>query len=133
MQYYHVHRVDPEKCTGKMVCMRNCPTQAIRIRDGKAVISEELCVDCGMCISVCPSGGIIKDESFGAELSQYKYKVVVPSPVLYTQFEANTHPYIIHEAFKKLGFDEVIDLKDSVLALSKALLKYSIAFSNPPI
>ncbi|MFC1725733.1 [Fe-Fe] hydrogenase large subunit C-terminal domain-containing protein [candidate division KSB1 bacterium] len=124
MKYYHVHKVDPDKCSGRMICMRNCPTQAIRIRDGKAVISEELCVDCGMCISLCPTGGLIKDESIVADISQYKYKVVVPSAVLYTQFEAGTHPYIIHQALKKLGFDEVVDLKESVLALSKALVQF---------
>ncbi len=123
-QYYHAHRVVPEKCRGHMVCMRHCPTQAIRVRDGKAVISEELCIDCGTCISVCPSGAIVPITDPVAEISHFKYKVAVPSPVLYSQFESNIHPYIIHMAFKRLGFDEVVDVSTSSAALARALVKY---------
>ena len=123
-QYYHAHKVDLDKCRGHMSCMRHCPTQAIRIRGSKAIISEELCVDCGTCISVCPSGAIVPITDPVAELSHFKYKVVVPSPVLYSQFESNIHPYIIHLALKELGFDEVVDAGASSAALARALVKY---------
>ena len=123
-QYYHAHKVDLEKCRGHMTCMRHCPTQAIRVKEGKAVISEELCIDCGTCISVCPAGAIVPITDPVAEISHLRYKVVVPSPVLYSQFESNIHPYIIHLAFKKLGFDEVVDVGTSSAALARALVKY---------
>jgi len=123
-QYYHAHKVALEKCRGHMTCMRHCPTQAIRVRGGKAVISEELCVDCGSCISVCPAGAIVPITDPVAEISHFRYKVVVPSPVLYCQFESSIHPYIIHLAFKKLGFDEVVDVSTSSAALARALVKY---------
>jgi iron only hydrogenase large subunit-like protein len=123
-QYYHAHKVDLEKCRGHMTCMRHCPTQAIRVRGGKAVISEELCVDCGSCISVCPAGAIVPITDPVAEISNFRYKVVVPSPVLYSQFESSVHPYIIHLAFKKLGFDEVVDVSGSSAALARALVKH---------
>jgi len=123
-QYYHAHKVDLDKCRGHMTCMRHCPTQAIRIRGGKAILSEELCVDCGTCISVCPSGAIVPITDPVAELSHFKYKVVVPSPVLYSQFESNIHPYIVHQALKRLGFDEVVDAGASSAALARTLVKY---------
>lgn len=123
-QYYHAHKVVLEKCRGHMTCMRHCPTQAIRVRGGKAVISEELCVDCGTCISVCPAGAIVPITDPVAEISNFRYKVVVPSPVLYSQFESSVHPYIIHLAFKKLGFDEVVDVSASSAALARALVKH---------
>jgi iron only hydrogenase large subunit-like protein len=123
-QYYHAHKVVLEKCRGHMTCMRHCPTQAIRVRGGKAVISEELCVDCGTCISVCPSGAIVPITDPPAEISRFRYKVVVPSPVLYSQFESSIHPYIVHLALKKLGFDEVADVSTSSAALARALVKH---------
>ncbi len=124
VQYYHAHKVIDDKCQGHMKCLRHCPTGAIRVRGGKTIISEELCVDCGLCISVCPSQAIIPiTDSFG-EISNFKYKVVVPSPVLYSQFDSSIHPYIIHLALKELGFDEVMDVNTSTAALAKVLLKY---------
>jgi len=123
-QYYHAHKVVLDKCRGHMTCMRHCPTLAIRIREGKAVISEELCIDCGTCISVCPAGAIVPITDPVGEISQFKYKVVVPSPVLYSQFDPSIHPYIIHLAFKELGFDEVADVSTSSAALARALVKY---------
>jgi iron only hydrogenase large subunit-like protein len=44
--------------------------------------------------------------------------------VLYSQFESSIHPYIIHLALKKLGFDEVADVGTSSAALARALVKY---------
>jgi Fe-S-cluster-containing hydrogenase component 2 len=107
-----------------MICLRRCPTQAIRVKWGKAIISDELCVDCGTCISTCPSSAIVPITDPLAEISRFKYKVVIPSPVLYSQFEPNIHPYIIHLIFKKLGFDEVVDIGVFYSALTRALVKY---------
>jgi iron only hydrogenase large subunit-like protein len=50
--------------------------------------------------------------------------VVVPSPVLYSQFDPSIHPYIIHLAFKELGFDEVVDVTTSAAVLAEALVRY---------
>ncbi|MEE8577995.1 MAG: [Fe-Fe] hydrogenase large subunit C-terminal domain-containing protein [candidate division Zixibacteria bacterium] len=123
-QFFHAHKVDADKCRGHMTCMRHCPTQAIRVRNGKAEISNELCVDCGECLSVCPSGAIVPIADPVDEISSFKYRVVVPSPVLYSQFEGTTHPYIIHLALKELGFHEVVDVTTTSAAMGQALVKY---------
>lgn len=124
MQYYHAHEVNRSKCRGRMVCMRHCPTEAIRVRNRRASIKEELCVDCGTCLSVCPSQAITPVADPLADISSFNYKVVVPSSVLYSQFDPAIHPYIIHLAFKRLGFDEVVDIGPSCAVLSRAYLKY---------
>ena len=100
-KYYHAHAVDLEKCNGFMTCMRHCPTQAIRVRDGKSEIREELCVDCGSCLSVCRSKAVVLDSEPITPITQFKYKVVVPTPSLYSQFDPSIHPYIIHMALKE--------------------------------
>jgi len=123
-KYYHAHRVNVEACRGHGKCMRNCPTQAIRTRAGHAVIEEELCVDCGNCIAVCEPGAIVSDSDAFTEISRYKYKVVIPSPVLYTQFDATVHPYLVHEAFRRLGFDEVIDIGASSAVIARACVEH---------
>jgi iron only hydrogenase large subunit-like protein len=122
--YYHAHRVMLEKCRGHMRCMRNCPTQAIRVRNGKAGISGELCVDCAACLQVCPEKAIEPIADPVGEVSRFKYKVVVPGASLYSQFKPDTHPYIIHMALKELGFDAVVDVGQASVALAKTLIKY---------
>ena len=123
-RYYHAHKIVLEKCRGHRKCMRSCPTQAIRIKNNKAIISEELCIDCGTCFSVCPSGAIVPISDPLAEFSHFKYKVVVPGGVLYSQFDSSIHPHIIHLAFQELGFDAVIDINISSTVLAIALVKY---------
>lgn len=124
VKYFHAHKVVPEKCRGHMACMRICPTQAIRVRHGKAVISDEFCVDCGNCIGICPEGAIVVESDMIGGLSQFRHKVIVPSPVLYAQFDPRIHPYVIHLALKEMGFDSVIDVNTSTVALAKALELY---------
>ena len=45
--------IDKEKCTGCAACVAVCPVSALKIENGKAVVSEK-CVDCGACIGQCP-------------------------------------------------------------------------------
>jgi len=123
-RFYHAHRIDLAKCHGRRRCMRRCPTEAIRIRNGKAVILEDLCVDCGDCMAVCPSEAIVSISDPLTGIDGRKYKVAVPSSVLYSQFEPSIHPYIIHLAFRELGFDGVVDISVSCSVVARAYVRY---------
>ena len=47
-------KVDTGVCTGCESCVSACPTEAISMKDGKAVINADACVDCGSCVGECP-------------------------------------------------------------------------------
>ncbi len=122
--YLHFVRVDENKCMGRMKCMRVCPTQAIRVRGGKAKIDDEKCIDCGECITSCPSGAIYPlTDPFG-ELTRFRHTVAVPSPALYAQFGQKITPGKILNGLRKLGFDDAYDLALSCGEVSFALLEY---------
>jgi electron transfer flavoprotein alpha subunit len=53
MQY----SVTENKCTGCGTCLDVCPTEAIKMIDGRAKITMD-CIDCGACPRVCPEGAI---------------------------------------------------------------------------
>lgn len=46
-------KIDPAKCIGCGICAKNCPTQNLKIEDGKAVASSK-CTMCYRCINHCP-------------------------------------------------------------------------------
>jgi ferredoxin len=54
-------KVDKEKCTGCESCVEECPSEAIKMVDGKAVIDVDACIDCGACVDVCPVEAISMD------------------------------------------------------------------------
>ncbi|MBN1616143.1 MAG: 4Fe-4S binding protein, partial [Spirochaetales bacterium] len=46
---YHSVILDHDACKGCTICVTGCPAEAIRVRDGKAQIIAERCIDCGEC------------------------------------------------------------------------------------
>ena len=51
--------LDPEKCTGCMLCTIVCPHDVFAVRDRKAlIINRDLCMECGACEKNCAEGAI---------------------------------------------------------------------------
>ena len=80
--YEHSVLLDETKCTGCTTCLRHCPTEAIRITDGRAVINNSRCIDCGECIRVCPQKA--KKAVLGklSAMERFKWKIALPAPTL---------------------------------------------------
>ncbi len=107
---FHSIKINGEKCIGCVICMKACPTKAIRVRkDKKAKIIYERCIDCGECLRVCPYNAVEPITTKKSDLQKFKYKVAVPALVLYSQFGQNIMPDEILSVIKELGFDEVYD------------------------
>ncbi len=50
--------VDASRCRGCGVCMDACPSDAIRMSNGHAIVQPDLCTGCGACVDACPTGAI---------------------------------------------------------------------------
>jgi NADH:ubiquinone oxidoreductase subunit F (NADH-binding)/(2Fe-2S) ferredoxin/Pyruvate/2-oxoacid:ferredoxin oxidoreductase delta subunit len=47
--------IEPEKCVGCLLCLKNCPVNAISGERKKVhTIDQALCIKCGACFNVCP-------------------------------------------------------------------------------
>lgn len=124
-EWTHSFKIDPDQCSGRMDCMRACPTQAIRVKEGKAKLLSELCIDCGSCLRVCPSDAISAATQSLKDLSKFKYKVAVPSAVLFGQFPAGITPPHIIEGLKSLGFDAVWIIGVETALTDQAVREYT--------
>ena len=54
---------DSELCRGCKKCAvaESCPTKAVSIVNGKAVIDTSKCTNCGVCVGKCPFGAVPKE------------------------------------------------------------------------
>jgi hypothetical protein len=113
-----------------MNCLRACPVEAVRVRNRKARMLEDRCIDCGECLKVCKSGAIIPLTNTFHEFSRFKYTVAIPSIALYSQFGIKVKPKTILAALKIIGFDEVIDITKACLSVAKGLENYISNYSG---
>lgn len=55
-------KVDKDLCIGCGACEGVCPTGSITLPDGKAEVDPDTCIDCGACVGVCPTGAIALED-----------------------------------------------------------------------
>lgn len=108
--YKHSVELDVSKCTGCTTCLKHCPTEAIRIRGGHAVINEERCIDCGECIRICPNNAKKAMCSKMEHYDSYKWKIALPAPSLYGQFDNLEDVDTVLQGLLDIGFDDVFEV-----------------------
>lgn len=132
--YYHSIRFDATRCDGCVACLRACPTQAIRLRGGRAVMLDDRCIDCGECLRVCARHAVVPRTTTLAELARFRYLIAIPSPALYTQVDAWVTPALVHAALTRCGFDEVAGLSAWCATVTAAIEFYLAEFrGNFPV
>lgn len=123
-EFFTSVRLKEDLCMGCINCIKRCPTQAIRVRNGKAVITKEFCIDCGECIRICPHHA--KEATYDSPeiMKKFEYTVALPAPSLYGQFNHLEDVNILLTALKKMGFDDVYEVSGAAELVSEISRKY---------
>ncbi|MGE5573746.1 MAG: [Fe-Fe] hydrogenase large subunit C-terminal domain-containing protein [Bacteroidota bacterium] len=98
------------RCRGCTRCIKNCPTEAIRVRQGKARINAERCTDCGECIRTCDNHAKTAITDTLDRLREFRYTIALPAPALYAQFGGDVRPERVLGALIDMGFDDVYEV-----------------------
>lgn len=124
-KFKHSVFLKEENCTGCITCLKRCPTEAIRVRNGKAHIIAEFCIDCGECIRRCPHHAKRSHRDHFEDLKgTYKYLVAIPAPALYSQFNNIKDANIILTAILLTGFDDVFEVSAAAELVSATSRDY---------
>lgn len=125
-KFFHSVYLEEKNCTGCYNCIKRCPTNAIRVRDGKARVISEYCIDCGECVRSCKQRAKsskrhkIKQDLIG----KYDYIVALPSQALYSQFNNLDDINIVLTALKLMGFDDIVEVASAAEVVTEKTKQY---------
>ena len=132
----HSVTLDADKCKGCINCIKRCPTEAIRVRNGKAVIKNSHCIDCGECIRTCPHHAKKAISDNLSIMDNFKHKIALPAPSFYGQFKTIRDVNIILTSLLKIGFDDIFEVAlaaQSVSEYTKNILPEARALLRGPV
>ena len=119
-RFFHSVTLDSAKCLGCTNCIKRCPTEAIRVSSGKARIISERCIDCGQCIRVCPHHAKKAQCDSLSEIKKFQYKIAIPAPALFGQFNNLDDIDIVLNGLLHMGFDDVFEVSRGAELVSEA-------------
>ncbi len=128
---YHALKIDEAKCIGCTHCMKSCPTEAIRVINGKAVIDHERCVDCGYCHRSCPTNAFYIEQDDIQKIRNFKYRVVLFPSVMIGQFPEKISENQIYSSLLKIGFTHVFEIEQPIKLLINSIKEYLAAQDTP--
>ncbi len=125
--FHHALKISDDLCIGCSHCMNVCPTEAIRVRNGKAILYENRCVDCGECFKACPVSAIFIDQDDFKRIQAFKYRIALVPAVFIGQFHEGISRDQILAAILANGFTHIYEVETSVDLLANEVKAYAKA------
>lgn len=122
--FHHALKINAETCIGCTHCIKACPTEALRVKDGKARLIRERCVDCGECMRVCPVSAIIIEEDDFDRIFDFPYRVALVPSVSIGQFARNIATRKIYSGMLEEGFTHVYEAEHGSGILIQLINRY---------
>lgn len=122
--FHHALKFRKDVCIGCSHCMNVCPTHAIRIREGKAELTDNYCVDCGKCYRACPVGAIIVEQDDFNQIFRFEHRVALIPSVLPGQFPEEVSLMQISSVLLELGFNHVYEVEHGAEILQNQIAQY---------
>lgn len=64
--------IHPETCIGCGLCIEDCPSKVLELKDKKAIVMSDECIKCGHCLAICPKDAVEITDLDKSEIKSYK-------------------------------------------------------------
>lgn len=118
--------VTEKKCKQCYSCVRNCPVNAVQIKNGQARILHSRCINCGKCVKSCPQNAkvVIDSKSKALQILHENENVIA---CLAPSFISSFYPYQYKKiigALKEIGFSQVWEVAVGAEVLAKQIDRF---------
>ena len=73
--------IDKTKCIGCGLCVSDCVSRCITLKDGKAEVNEPFCIGCGHCYALCPQNAV-ELTGWGEPIPEPSKETVTPEALM---------------------------------------------------
>jgi iron only hydrogenase large subunit-like protein len=122
--FHHALTILEDVCFGCTHCVKACPTEALRVRDGKARLTANRCIDCGRCMQACPVNAIIIAQDDFNDIFKYKARVALVTSILIGQFPRHHSTRKIYSGILEQGFTHVYEAEHGASILIDEINKF---------
>lgn len=131
--FHHALRVREDLCRGCTRCMKNCPTEAIRLFYGKAHVNPDRCIDCGQCMDACPYDAIVVEQDDFEKIFSFNHRIAILPSVFIGQFADDIPESYIYASLLDIGFTEVYEAEFGVDILRTIGNRFSTYADDKPV
>lgn len=131
--FFHALKIRHDVCVGCSHCIKVCPTEALRVKESRALLYPDRCISCGECYRVCPSHAIVIEDDDFNRIYDYKYRILLIPSVFFGQFNKQISQEEINGILLDLGFTDICPVEHTVKVLSDVIKQYIPQHERPVI
>jgi iron only hydrogenase large subunit-like protein len=131
--FHHALKIRHDVCTGCSHCMKVCPTEALRVHGGKALLYPAWCIDCGECHRACPTHAIVVEDDDFKDIFNYPHRILIMPSVFIGQFGSGISRQEIIDILLHIGFTDVRESEHGVDFLIDEINRYIKTHDKPVI